>query len=110
MRRLPYPLQEAMRDMSDPDNWAMALLLAACLVGMAVVQPIEDHSAEWKASTDLKAAQKQATEAEKQAQSELRRDFAAAALCREQHGESSFVWTEAGMLVCIPRRGGKVAL
>ena len=35
----------------------------------------------------------------------LRRDMAAAALCREEHGEAGYAWTEAGALVCIPRKG-----
>lgn len=96
-------LQEALRDMAQPGNWVLASLFAACLVGMSVITPVEDNRSEWKASETLKAE-------EKKAQSELRRDMAAAAVCREQHGESSFTWTEAGQLVCIPRRGGKVAL
>jgi Tfp pilus assembly protein PilV len=83
-------------------TWAMAL---AILGLYAVVQQADaqDHRAEWQASEALHADQKLA-------QSALRRDMAAAALCREQHGESSFVWTEAGMLVCIPRHSIKVAL
>lgn len=40
----------------------------------------------------------------------LRRDMAAAAMCREQHGEAGYTFTEAGQLVCIPRRGRKVAM
>ena len=38
----------------------------------------------------------------------LRRDLAAAEICREQHGEAGYTWTEAGALVCIPRRGKRV--
>ena len=38
----------------------------------------------------------------------LRRDLAAAAVCREQHGEAGYTWTAAGELVCIPRRGKRV--
>lgn len=43
--------------------------------------------------------------ARSQAKRELRRDLAAAKLCREAHGESSFQWTAADELVCIPRQG-----
>lgn len=34
----------------------------------------------------------------------LRRDMAAAALCRETIGESLISWTASGELVCVPRR------
>lgn len=44
-------------------------------------------------------------DAQKQAAAELRRDLAAARICRETHGEASFAWTHDGELVCIPRRG-----
>jgi hypothetical protein len=47
-------------------------------------------------------------DAQTQAQREFKRDMAAAALCREQHGEAGFTWTAAGELVCIPRHGKKV--
>ena len=47
-------------------------------------------------------------DAQTQAQRDTRRDLAAAALCREQHGETGFTWTAAGELVCIPRHGKKV--
>ena len=81
------------------------MMALAILALYAVVQQADaqDHSAEWQASEALDAEQRLA-------QSTLRRDMAAAALCREQHGEASFVWTEAGMLVCIPRHSFKVAL
>ena len=45
------------------------------------------------------------TDAQHQAQAELRRDLAAARICREAHGDASFTWTAAGELVCIPRQG-----
>jgi hypothetical protein len=48
------------------------------------------------------------SDAQRQAERDLRRDMAAAALCREQHGEAGFTWTAAGELVCIPRHGKKV--
>ena len=44
-------------------------------------------------------------DAKAQAQAELRRDLAAARICREAHGDASFTWTAAGELVCIPRQG-----
>ena len=49
-----------------------------------------------------------AVDAQTQADLDWHRDMAAAALCRSQHGETSFTWTAAGDLVCIPRHGKKV--
>lgn len=62
---------------------------------------------------DGRAEMAQARQLEQQQREEartLRRDLAAAALCREQHGEAGYTFTEAGQLVCIPRRGRKVAM
>jgi hypothetical protein len=36
-------------------------------------------------------------------QRELRKELAAAKLCRTEHGESLVSWSAAGELVCIPR-------
>lgn len=76
-----------------------ALAIAALLAwfGPSV---LDDNSAEWSASTELKAAQADAQRA-------LRRDMAAAALCRQQHGEAGFTWTADARLVCVPRRGAR---
>jgi hypothetical protein len=54
------------------------------------------------------ATQQTIVDAQERAQADLRRDLAAAKLCRLTLGESSFTWTEAGQLVCIPRRGKQV--
>jgi hypothetical protein len=44
-------------------------------------------------------------DAQQDAEQSLRIDMAAAALCREQYGNSAFTWTAGGELVCIPRKG-----
>ncbi len=62
---------------------------------------------------DGRAEMAQARQLEQQQREEaraLRRDLAAAAMCREQHGEAGYTFTEAGQLVCIPRHGRKVAM
>ena len=82
------------------------VICVAALVGLftfllAFVGPsLDDHSAEMRSTQALSDAQKQAAR-------ELRRDMAAAALCREQHGEAGYQFTAAGELVCIPRHGKK---
>jgi hypothetical protein len=62
---------------------------------------VDDHSDEWATSASLGDAQRQAA-------ADLRRDLAAAELCRIEHGEAGFTWTAAGALVCLPRRGKPV--
>ena len=79
-------------------NCLLAAAIAACLsMAYLLDAPGEIHA--------LAATAAAVTDAEKQAARELRRDLAAARLCREQHGEAGYTWTEAGALVCIPRRG-----
>ena len=51
------------------------------------------------------AVQQSIVDAQEQARVELRRDLAAAKLCREIHGEAGYQWTAAGQLVCTPRKG-----
>ena len=62
---------------------------------------VDGHSDEWATSASLGDAQRQAA-------ADLRRDLAAAELCRIEHGEAGFTWTAAGALVCLPRRGKPV--
>lgn len=75
----------------------------AALLGWFGPTVLADHSDDWPASTALKDAQQQAQRA-------LRRDMAAAALCRGQYGEAGFTWTQDNRLVCIPRRGGRTVV
>lgn len=77
--------------------------LVAILAGLlSFVGPaIDDYTA---AADQAKAA----SEAEAQAARELRRDLAAAKLCRLSHGEAGFTWTASGQLVCIPRHGNRI--
>lgn len=77
---------------------ALAAGIAACLS----LSYLLDAPSELRAAVATAAA---VTDAEQQAARDLRRDLAAARLCREQHGEAGYTWTEAGALVCIPRRG-----
>lgn len=79
-------------------NIALAAAIAACLS----LSHLLDAQGELRAVVATAAA---VTDAEQQAARELRRELAAARLCREQHGEAGYTWTEAGALVCIPRRG-----
>ena len=78
--------------------WAGAGGLIFLLVGgMNALLPGFDHSDEMRTSQTLSDAQRQEA-------SDLRRDKAAAQVCREQFGpQTSFSWTEAGVLVCVPR-------
>ena len=79
---------------------AVGVLTISVLLGF-VGPHLDDHGGEMRQSQNL-------SDAQRQAQRELHRDLAAAALCREQHGEASYQWTAAGELVCIPRHGHKV--
>jgi len=79
---------------------AVAVLLVAGIIG--VLGPTIDYSDEMAQSGALKDAQNTAA-------AQLRRDLAAAAICREEHGESGYTWTEAGQLDCLPRKGKRVA-
>jgi len=78
--------------------WGTSALLAFAL---AASHHLDDHSDEWAESAALEEAQKQAA-------ADLRRDMAAAEICRLQHGEAGFTWNTAGELVCLPRRGKPV--
>lgn len=79
-------------------NITCAVLFALVLGTAHLLDGPDDHHAEWAQAQAL-------SDAQKQAQRELRRDMAAAKVCREQHGEAGFSWTEAGSLVCHPKRG-----
>lgn len=75
--------------------WAPVLLVA---LGMGSAWHLDDHGVEQAVADDLELAQAQAA-------ATLRRDLAAARLCRQQHGEAAYTWAADGALVCIPRRG-----
>lgn len=83
---------------------AGAVLMAFMLGGFGLfLDKISDKRAELIESPSL-------TDAQKHAQSEMRRDIAAVQVCRETVGESFIRWTEAGQLVCVPRKGKEVML
>ena len=93
MNRAPYQIA---------DLAAVVALVALVSWALAWLGPALD---------DLDATQRTAqtaVDAQTQADLDWHRDMAAAALCRQQHGEASFTWTAAGELVCIPRHGKKV--
>lgn len=48
------------------------------------------------------------SDAQAQAQAEMRKELAAAKLCRQAHGESGYTWTIDNQLVCLPRTGKSV--
>lgn len=75
-----------------------ALAAALSWLGPTV---LDDNHAEHAAAASLEDAQRAEAAA-------LRRDLAAARICREQHGEAGYTWTAAGQLVCVPRRGKPV--
>lgn len=76
--------------------------VAAFTVALAWLGPIalDDNHAEHATAASL-------LEAQRAEAAQLRRDMAAARLCREAHGEAGFTWTVDGQLVCVPRRGSK---
>jgi len=78
--------------------WVAAAVAAIVCVTAYLGPSIDDIAA------DL-AVQQSIVDAQEQARSELRRDLAAAKLCREIHGEAGYQWTAAGQLVCTPRKG-----
>jgi type II secretory pathway pseudopilin PulG len=78
-------------------NWAMALVIVLIFAAIQQLGTSPD-----KERADVAA---DVTAARAQAQSDYRRDMAAAALCREQYGESTYTWTQRGELVCTPRQG-----
>ena len=82
-------------------NICIGLAMAMVLGTAHLLDGPDDHHAEWAQAEAL-------SDAQKQARRELRRDMAAAKVCREQHGEAGFSWTEAGSLVCHPKRGRTV--
>ena len=73
-------------------NWLIAILVV-CLY--AFVQSRDDTYERHAAA---------ASDAQAQAMREMRKDIAAAKMCRETHGESLVRWTVDGMAVCIPRK------
>ena len=76
----------------------LGALLICYLVGVFGPALDSHHASEWPQSQALVDAQRAAVR-------EFHKDMAAAKLCRQEHGESSFTWTAAGELVCIPRHG-----
>jgi len=47
-------------------------------------------------------------DAQRAAKKAMRRDLAAAKICREEFGAgTTFLWTERGDLVCTPKNGGR---
>lgn len=78
-------------------NWAIALVIVLIFAAMQQLGTSPD-----KERADVAD---DATTARAQAQSDYRRDMAAAAICREQYGESTYTWTQRGELVCTPRHG-----
>lgn len=52
--------------------------------------------------------QEDASLVSRQSRAALKRDLADAKLCRERHGEASFVRNLDGKLVCIPRSGPSI--
>ena len=76
-------------------NLTLAISMVLVLVAGALTEGPRNE--------DMAVAQ-DLSDAEKQAARDLRKEMAAAAMCREQHGESLVRWTEAGTPVCIPRR------
>ena len=79
-------------------NWCMAFAIVALYAVVAHLDGPDDL-------TTAQAIAADATEAQHRLDAPLRRDLAAAKLCREQHGEASFTWNSKDQLVCIPRRG-----
>ena len=79
-------------------NLALAAAIAACL-SMAWML---DAPSDMQALIDTARA---STDAEQQAARDLRRDLAAARLCRELHGDSGYQWSAAGEVICIQRSG-----
>ena len=77
---------------------SLGALLICYLVGVFGPALDSHHASEWPQSQALVDAQRAAVR-------EFHKDMAAAKLCRQEHGESSFTWTAAGELVCIPRHG-----
>lgn len=72
----------------------LALLIVAIL---GVLGPaLDDNSAEWQQSSDLSDAQRQARQ-------QLRKELAAARMCRETAPGAALVWTADGEAVCVPR-------
>ena len=79
-------------------------LTAALAIGIAAIlstgHHLDDHSADWGASTALKDAQQQA-------QRQARQDRAAHQLCIRIAGPGvAPAWDQDGNLICRARRGG----
>ena len=79
-------------------NWLLAAAMATILCTAYLLDGPNIISTEQAHYMSLVDAKRDAARTQ-------RRDLAAAALCREQHGEATFTWTAADQLVCIPRKG-----
>lgn len=86
-------------------NLALTAALAVGIAAILLAGPVlDDHSADWPASTALQDAQRAA-------RAEYRRDLAAARLCAEANGPgAAWRWTDTGDLVCTDHRTGRAAV
>lgn len=84
---------ELKKDVSTLGNWVLALLLAACILSMTAINPMEDHRAEWAQSTAAQDAIK--TEAAR-----ARFERAAGQMC----GNAGFKEVDATTIQCQPRK------
>lgn len=80
------------------------ILVFAAVLGV-LGQALDEHSEHTSRARD---ARRELVADNTLGDSRLRRDLAAAAYCRQVHGEAGFTWTAAGKLACIPRRGKQV--
>ena len=101
MNRYDHPMNNKLPTLFSDLVWVALAVLFIVFVTAALGPSLDDIEA------DL-ATQQSLVDAQEQADADLRRDLAAAQLCRYTVGESSFTWTAAGQLVCIPRRGKQV--
>jgi hypothetical protein len=79
-------------------NWLLAAAIAVAMSSAYLLDGPNVISAEQAHYMSL-------VDSKREAARTVRRDLAAAALCREQHGEATYTWTAAEQLVCIPRKG-----
>ena len=89
-----HTFNELKKDVSTVGNWVLALLLAACIVGMTALNPMEDRHAEWVQSTAAQDAIK--TEAAR-----ARFERAAGQMC----GNAGYIEVDATTIRCTSRKG-----
>lgn len=83
-------------------NWLLAIPVALLMGALGVALDSDDHRGDFQLSSELEAAQKQS-------QALMRREAAGLAVCRDRHGEATARWTDTGELVCVPRKGQRMA-